>query len=168
MMRHGVARSQPCPIPRRPDRPGRAWSCWCTFTAAFLLLQALPGDAIMIQFHEPGDGPVAARRSPSIRASYGADLPMWQRYFTTLEQLPHRQFRLLDPGRRAGRPAARDQPAADPAAGRAWRSPRALVLTVVRGGPVQHRLGFGWLRAGAAVAAVAASSRCRCSGSASC
>lgn len=54
-----------------------------TFTAAFLLLQALPGDAIMIKFMSPEMG-LTADQIAEIRAAYGADLPIWQRYVTTL------------------------------------------------------------------------------------
>ena len=54
-----------------------------TFTAAFLLLQALPGDAIMIKFMSP-DMALNAEQIAEIRAAYGADLPIWERYFNTL------------------------------------------------------------------------------------
>jgi peptide/nickel transport system permease protein len=54
-----------------------------TFTAAFLLLQVLPGDAIMIKFMSPEMG-LNADQIAEIRAAYGADLPMWQRYFRTV------------------------------------------------------------------------------------
>lgn len=54
-----------------------------TFTAAFLLLQALPGDAIMIKFMSP-DMALSADQIAEIRAAYGADLPIWDRYFRTL------------------------------------------------------------------------------------
>ncbi len=53
-----------------------------TFTAAFLLLQVLPGDAIMIKFMSPEMG-LTADQIAEIRASYGADQPLWERYFTT-------------------------------------------------------------------------------------
>jgi peptide/nickel transport system permease protein len=54
-----------------------------TFTAAFLLLQVLPGDAIMIKFMSPEMG-LNADQIAEIRAAYGADLPMWQRYLRTV------------------------------------------------------------------------------------
>jgi peptide/nickel transport system permease protein len=50
-----------------------------TFTAAFLLLQALPGDAIMIKFMSPELG-LSAEQIAEIRASYGADDPMLVQY----------------------------------------------------------------------------------------
>jgi len=54
-----------------------------TFTAAFLLLQVLPGDAIMIKFMSPEMG-LNADQIAEIRASYGADRPLWQRYLSTV------------------------------------------------------------------------------------
>ena len=54
-----------------------------TFTAAFLLLQVLPGDAIMIKFVSPEMG-LSADQIAEIRASYGADLPIWQQYLRTV------------------------------------------------------------------------------------
>jgi peptide/nickel transport system permease protein len=54
-----------------------------TFTAAFLLLQVLPGDAVMIKFMSPEMG-LNADQIAEIRAAYGADLPLWQRYLRTV------------------------------------------------------------------------------------
>lgn len=54
-----------------------------TFTAAFLLLQALPGDAIMIRFMSPEMG-LSPQQIAAIRTSYGADLPLWEQYFKSL------------------------------------------------------------------------------------
>ena len=54
-----------------------------TFTAAFLLLQVLPGDAVMIKFMSPEMG-LTADQIAEIRASYGADLPLWERYLRTV------------------------------------------------------------------------------------
>lgn len=51
-----------------------------TFTVAFLLLQALPGDAILIKFMNPEMG-LTADQIADIRASYGADRPIWEQYF---------------------------------------------------------------------------------------
>lgn len=49
------------------------------FTAAFLLLQLLPGDAILIKFTDPSLG-LSSADLEAIRATYGADLPWWQQY----------------------------------------------------------------------------------------
>jgi peptide/nickel transport system permease protein len=54
-----------------------------TFTAAFLLLQVLPGDAIMIKFMSPEMG-LSADQISEIRASYGADRPLWEQYLRTV------------------------------------------------------------------------------------
>ncbi len=54
-----------------------------TFTGAFLLLQALPGDAVMIKFMNPDMGLTAAQIA-DIRASYGADSPIWLQYLHSL------------------------------------------------------------------------------------
>ncbi|WP_200305290.1 ABC transporter permease [Paracraurococcus ruber] len=48
-----------------------------TFTLAFLLLQALPGDAVLIKFLELGLTP---EQLADIRIAYGADAPLWQQY----------------------------------------------------------------------------------------
>lgn len=53
------------------------------FTASFILLQALPGDALVIRFESPeaGLGPEEVAR---LRKSLGADTPLWQQYLQTL------------------------------------------------------------------------------------
>ena len=56
---------------------------WAAFTASFILLQALPGDAVMIKFLNPDMG-LGPKEIADIRASYGADSPVWERYFHTL------------------------------------------------------------------------------------
>lgn len=56
---------------------------WAAFTASFILLQALPGDAVLIKFLNPDMG-LGPKEIADIRASYGADNPVWERYFHTL------------------------------------------------------------------------------------
>lgn len=56
---------------------------WAAFTASFVLLQALPGDAVMIKFLNPDMG-LGPKEIADIRASYGADSPVWERYIHTL------------------------------------------------------------------------------------
>lgn len=53
------------------------------FTASFILLQALPGDALVIRFENPesGLGPEEVAR---LREALGADVPLWQQYLDTL------------------------------------------------------------------------------------
>jgi len=53
------------------------------FTATFILLQLLPGDAILIKFESPELG-LSPEQIADIRAAYGADVPWWQQYFHTL------------------------------------------------------------------------------------
>jgi len=56
---------------------------WAAFTVSFILLQALPGDAILIKFQNPDMG-LSAVQVAEMRASYGADLPIWQQYLHSL------------------------------------------------------------------------------------
>lgn len=56
---------------------------WAAFTAAFILLQALPGDAILIKFQNPELG-LSPDQIAEIRQSYGADSPVWTQYLHTL------------------------------------------------------------------------------------
>lgn len=53
------------------------------FTASFLLLQALPGDAILIKYQNPEMG-LSAEQIAEIRLLYGADAPLWAQYGNTL------------------------------------------------------------------------------------
>ncbi|WGW11615.1 ABC transporter permease [Saxibacter everestensis] len=53
------------------------------FTGAFILLQALPGDAIMIKFENPELG-LSADQIQNIRLSYGIDTPLVIQYVHTL------------------------------------------------------------------------------------
>lgn len=56
---------------------------WAAFTVSFILLQALPGDAILIKFLNPelGLGPA---QLAEIRAAYAADGPLLVQYFNSL------------------------------------------------------------------------------------
>ncbi|KAB1654831.1 ABC transporter permease [Pseudoclavibacter chungangensis] len=53
------------------------------FTAAFVLLQAMPGDAIMIKFENPELG-LSQEQIAALRESYGADTPLLTQYVHTL------------------------------------------------------------------------------------
>lgn len=53
------------------------------FTLSFLLLQTLPGDAILIKFMSPDMG-LSPEQIAEIRAAYGADSPIWAQYLHTL------------------------------------------------------------------------------------
>lgn len=58
---------------------------WAAFTASFILLQLLPGDAVLIKFLNPELG-LGPQEIADIRAAYGADQPVWQQYLDTLAQ----------------------------------------------------------------------------------
>ena len=87
-------------MPYVARRIGQAASFCIAFTATFLLLQALPGDAILIKFENPELG-LTPEQIAAIRASYGADVPLWQQYLHTLAGFLARRLRLLDPVRHA-------------------------------------------------------------------
>lgn len=52
---------------------------WAAYTVAFVLLQALPGDALLIKFQNPDMG-LSPEQIADIRASYSADDPVLLRY----------------------------------------------------------------------------------------
>src|SRR6266568_956210 len=52
---------------------------WAAFTVAFILLQVLPGDAILIKFQSPEMGQSPAQIA-EIRASYAVDQPLLVQY----------------------------------------------------------------------------------------
>src|SRR5580658_619441 len=52
---------------------------WASFTVAFILLQVLPGDAILIKFQSPDMG-LSPQQIAEIRASYAADRPVLVQY----------------------------------------------------------------------------------------
>ncbi|MEJ3405138.1 ABC transporter permease [Rathayibacter sp. YIM 133350] len=56
---------------------------WAAFTVSFVLLQALPGDAVLIQF-EGGDLGLTPDQIADIRASYGADESLLVQYLHSL------------------------------------------------------------------------------------
>lgn len=56
---------------------------WATFTLAYVLLAALPGDAIVARYDDPSLG-LNAEQLEAIRHTYGADQPLLSRYLSTL------------------------------------------------------------------------------------
>ncbi|WP_421080923.1 ABC transporter permease [Serratia fonticola] len=56
---------------------------WAAFTLSFILLQVLPGDAILIKFQNPDMG-LSPAQIADMRAAYGADIPLWQQYLHKL------------------------------------------------------------------------------------
>ncbi|MFJ4284356.1 ABC transporter permease [Paenarthrobacter nicotinovorans] len=56
---------------------------WAAFTIAFVLLQALPGDALLIKYQNPDMG-LSPAEIADIRNSYGADTPLFLQYLNSL------------------------------------------------------------------------------------
>ncbi|ADO42711.1 peptide ABC transporter [Ketogulonicigenium vulgare Y25] len=56
---------------------------WAAFTVAFILLQMMPGDAVLIRFLGSDFG-LSPEQIAQLRVVYGADAPVWQQYLATL------------------------------------------------------------------------------------
>jgi len=56
---------------------------WAAFTISFVLLQAMPGDAVLIKFQNPDYG-LSPEQLADIRAAYAADGSILQQYLRTL------------------------------------------------------------------------------------
>ncbi|HBV89892.1 MAG TPA: peptide ABC transporter permease [Pantoea sp.] len=64
---------------------------WAAFTLSFVLLQVLPGDAVLIKFQNPDLG-LSPQQIAEMRQAYGADSPLWQQYLHTLAAMLHGDF----------------------------------------------------------------------------
>lgn len=64
---------------------------WAAFTLSFVLLQAMPGDAVLIKFLNPELG-LSPQQISEIRDSYAADVPVLLQYLHTVSNLLHGQF----------------------------------------------------------------------------
>ncbi|SUE06275.1 Glutathione transport system permease protein gsiC [Pantoea agglomerans] len=64
---------------------------WAAFTLSFVLLQVLPGDAVLIKFQNPDLG-LSPQQIAEMRQAYGADSPLWQQYLHTLVAMLHGDF----------------------------------------------------------------------------
>lgn len=64
---------------------------WAAFTLSFVLLQVLPGDAILIKFQNPDLG-LSPAQIAEMRVAYGADGSLWQHYSHTLVAMLHGDF----------------------------------------------------------------------------
>lgn len=58
---------------------------WAAFTTSFVLLQLMPGDAVLIKFLNPDLG-LGPEQIAEIQAAYGTDQPAWSQYLHTLGQ----------------------------------------------------------------------------------
>lgn len=64
---------------------------WTAFSLSFVLLQVLPGDAVLIKFQNPDLG-LSPQQIAEMRQAYGADNPLWQQYLHTLAAMLHGDF----------------------------------------------------------------------------
>ncbi|ROS15665.1 peptide/nickel transport system permease protein [Raoultella sp. BIGb0399] len=64
---------------------------WAAFTLSFVLLQVLPGDAVLIKFQNPDLG-LSPAQIAEMRLAYGADSPLWRQYFHTLAAMLQGDF----------------------------------------------------------------------------
>lgn len=116
-----------------------------TFTAAFLLLQVLPGDAIMIKFMAP-EMALTPEQIADIRAAYGADLPLWERYLSTVGQFISGNFGYsIQAGVPVSQLLATNLPSTLLLASLGFAA--ALILTIILAA-ASNMTGMGWLRAG--------------------
>lgn len=66
---------------------------WAAFTLSFILLQAMPGDAVLIKFQNPELG-LSAEQIAQLRLAYGADTPLLTQYFHAIAQILRGDFGL--------------------------------------------------------------------------
>ncbi|PWC15238.1 ABC transporter permease [Brenneria corticis] len=66
---------------------------WAAFTLSFILLQALPGDAVLIKFQSPELG-LSADQIAQLRLAYGADIPLLSQYIQSIERVLRGDFGL--------------------------------------------------------------------------
>ncbi|QIO28530.1 ABC transporter permease [Serratia marcescens] len=116
---------------------------WAAFTLSFILLQVLPGDAILIKFQNPDMG-LSPAQIVDMRAAYGADVPLWRQYLHTLGSVLHGD---LGFSMQAGVPVtallAANLPATLQLAVLGFAVALLLALIIAF---VSNLTGFGWLR----------------------
>lgn len=117
---------------------------WATFTVAFVLLQALPGDAIMIKFMG-GDYGLSPEQFAAIKASYGADTPWWMQYLGAIGRFLRGDLGYsIQAGLPVGRLLATALPATLLLASMGFAAAAVLAFALV----LLSTFGpFGWLRA---------------------
>lgn len=59
---------------------------WAAYTLSFLLLSALPGDAVNNRIQNP-DQQISPEAAAALIAYYGLDQPLWQQYLQSLQHL---------------------------------------------------------------------------------
>ncbi|CAI1567198.1 ABC transporter permease [Serratia entomophila] len=116
---------------------------WAAFTLSFILLQVLPGDAILIKFQNPDMG-LSPAQIADMRAAYGADVPLWRQYLHTLGSVLHGD---LGYSMQAGVPVtallAANLPATLQLAVLGFAVALLLALLIAF---ASNLTGFGWLR----------------------
>jgi len=116
---------------------------WAAFTASFVLLQFLPGDAVLIKFLNPELG-LSPEQLAEIRLAYGADTPLWQQYGHTLLSFLKGDFGY---SMQAGVPVSQSLATSLPPTLQLALSGfvAALILAVALAF-LSNQVGFGWLR----------------------
>ena len=61
---------------------------WAAYTLSFLLLSALPGDAVNNRIQNP-EAQLSAESAQALVAYYGLDQPLWRQYLSSLRNLLH-------------------------------------------------------------------------------
>lgn len=62
---------------------------WAAYTVTFLILYALPGDAVSLLLGPDGENELTPEQLDQVRERYGLDLPLWQQYLHRLGDLLH-------------------------------------------------------------------------------
>lgn len=116
---------------------------WAAFTISFVLLQAMPGDAVLIKFQNPEYG-LSAEQIADIRAAYDADGSVVLQYFHTITNFVTGDFGYsLQAGVSVGAQLTANMPSTIRLAGLAFAA--AIVLAVIIA-VLSNLSGFGRLR----------------------
>ncbi|MDE1993363.1 MAG: ABC transporter permease [Rhizobiaceae bacterium] len=116
---------------------------WAAFTVSFVLLQAMPGDAILIKFQNPDYG-LSPEQLADIRAAYGADGSLLQQYFHTVRNFLTGDFGYsLQAGVAVSQQIATNLPPTLLLAGLSFLTATILALVIA---VLSNLSGFGWLR----------------------
>ncbi|GAA4287387.1 ABC transporter permease [Georgenia daeguensis] len=113
------------------------------FTLSFVLLQALPGDALLIKFENPELG-LSSEQIADIRQAYGADVPLVQQYLDSLAGFLRGD---LGYSVQYGTPVARLLADALPATATLAAASFALAVVLAVGiAALSYLTPFGWVR----------------------
>jgi peptide/nickel transport system permease protein len=116
---------------------------WAAFTVSFALLQAMPGDAVLIKFQSPDYG-LSPEQLADIRIAYGAGGSILQQYFHTVRNFLTGDFGYsLQAGVAVSDQLAANLPPTLLLAGLGFLVAAALALLVA---VLSNLTGFSWLR----------------------